>query len=157
MILFFSPRCRGVMALCMETGEIHRFRAHRTILATGGYGRAYFSCTSAHTCTGDGNAMVSRAGLACQDLEFVQFHPTGIYGAGCLITEGARGEGGYLLNGEGERFMEVCLEQSHSFFFFFVVVSFSFISQSISLDSVMHQQQKILHHAMWCHVPSRWR
>src|SRR3989338_989216 len=90
----------------METGEIHRFRAHRTILATGGYGRAYFSCTSAHTCTGDGNAMVTRAGLACQDLEFVQFHPTGIYGAGCLITEGSRGEGGYLLNSEGERFME---------------------------------------------------
>lgn len=98
--------CRGVLALEMETGFLHRFRAQRTILATGGYGRAYFSCTSAHTCTGDGNAMVTRAGLPCQDLEFVQFHPTGIYGAGCLITEGARGEGGYLLNAEGERFME---------------------------------------------------
>jgi succinate dehydrogenase/fumarate reductase flavoprotein subunit len=80
--------CRGVMALNMEDGTIHRFRAHNTVLATGGYGRAYFSCTSAHTCTGDGNAMVIRAGLPCQDLEFVQFHPTGIYGAGCLITEG---------------------------------------------------------------------
>eukprot|EP00002_Diphylleia_rotans_P001790 TRINITY_DN1101_c0_g1_i1.p2 TRINITY_DN1101_c0_g1~~TRINITY_DN1101_c0_g1_i1.p2 ORF type:complete len:641 (+),score=114.40 TRINITY_DN1101_c0_g1_i1:118-2040(+) len=98
--------CRGVMAMCLEDGTIHRFNAKNTVLATGGYGRAYFSCTSAHTCTGDGNAMVQRAGLANQDLEFVQFHPTGIYGSGCLITEGARGEGGYLLNGNGERFME---------------------------------------------------
>jgi succinate dehydrogenase / fumarate reductase flavoprotein subunit len=98
--------CRGVIALDMTEGKLHRFRSHMTILATGGYGRAYFSCTSAHSCTGDGNAMVLRAGLPLQDMEFVQFHPTGIYGAGCLITEGVRGEGGYLTNAGGERFME---------------------------------------------------
>ena len=98
--------CRGVMAWNLDDGKIHRFRAHMVVLATGGYGRAYFSATSAHTCTGDGNAMVLRAGLPLQDMEFVQFHPTGIYGAGCLITEGSRGEGGYLVNSQGERFME---------------------------------------------------
>jgi len=104
-LLMEGDECRGVIALNLEDGTIHRFRSHFTVLATGGYGRTYFSCTSAHTCTGDGNAMVTRANLPCQDLEFVQFHPTGIYGAGCLITEGARGEGGFLLNGNGERFM----------------------------------------------------
>ncbi|MEM6640771.1 MAG: succinate dehydrogenase flavoprotein subunit [Pseudomonadota bacterium] len=105
-LIMEDGNCRGVVALNMADGTLHRYRAHKVILATGGYGRAYFSCTSAHTCTGDGNAMVSRAGLPLQDMEFVQFHPTGVYGAGCLITEGVRGEGGYLTNSDDERFME---------------------------------------------------
>ncbi len=105
-LIMENGECKGVMAWCLDDGTLHRFAAHTVVLATGGYGRAYFSCTSAHTCTGDGNAMVLRAGLPLQDMEFVQFHPTGIYGSGCLITEGSRGEGGYLTNKDGERFME---------------------------------------------------
>ena len=106
LIMDEDGSCRGVMAWNLADGTMHRFLASMTVLATGGYGRSYFSCTSAHTCTGDGNGMVARAGLPVQDMEFVQFHPTGIYGAGCLITEGARGEGGYVTNSEGDAFME---------------------------------------------------
>ena len=105
-LIMKDGQCKGVIAWNLTDGTIHRFRSHITIVATGGYGKAYYSATSAHTCTGDGNAMVLRAGLPLQDMEFVQFHPTGIYGVGCLITEGVRGEGGFLVNGKGERFME---------------------------------------------------
>jgi len=106
LIMGDDGSCVGVLAMCMEDGTLHRFNCNNTVIATGGFGRCYFSATSAHACTGDGGAMVTRAGLQQSDLEFVQFHPTGIYGAGCLITEGTRGEGGYLINGNGERFME---------------------------------------------------
>merc|ERR1712179_763276 len=105
LIMSDDGRCLGCLAMFMEDGSLHRFGAHSTILATGGYGRCYQSCTSAHTCTGDGNAMATRVGIPCQDLEFIQFHPTGIFPAGCLLTEGCRGEGGILRNSEGEPFM----------------------------------------------------
>ena len=138
-VLQDKGECVGVTAYNQEDGTLHRFRSHKTVLATGGYGRAYFSCTSAHTCSGDGNAMVARAGLPLQDMEFVQFHPTGIYGAGCLITEGSRGEGGYLLNSEGERFMQRYGP---------IHCKITVISHSSDCTD-MHQQRKI-----WLHVMS---
>jgi succinate dehydrogenase / fumarate reductase flavoprotein subunit len=112
ILLDADGACGGLLAWCMEDGSLHRFRAHKIVMATGGYGRVYFSCTAAHTCTGDGNAMVLRAGLPLQDMEFTQFHPTGIYGVGCLITEGARGEGGFFTNANGERALWSAMRQA---------------------------------------------